>query len=106
MNPIFLDRLLEYKRYKNFVGHMIWAYDEILNAIAEYDDAEDEEEWLVAFELDIETHQRYLCSIDDPRYFKMFRRKMQERIADRNATACKDMKPLIEQKPQEFSAPG
>jgi hypothetical protein len=89
---------LEYVRYQNFVAHMLWAYDEILNAISEYQDTEDLDEWLVGFDIDLESHQRYLCSIRDPRVFKMYRVDMQNRIAERNAANCKDMQPLVEKK--------
>jgi hypothetical protein len=85
-----------YIRYKNFVSHMLYAYDDILNAIGAYKDSEDEAEWVVSFEVDIEAHQRYLCQITDPRFFKMYRLAMQNRLAEANKKNCKDMQPLVE----------
>jgi hypothetical protein len=85
----------EYIRYKNFVSHMLYAYDEILNA-AKSTDAEDEAEWAASFELEFAPHQRYLCQINDPRFFQMHRAEMQERLKKLKAENCKDAKPLIE----------
>ena len=45
----------EWARYKNFVAHMLFAYDEIL---AVYD----EPEWRRSFEEDVRLHLPYICA--------------------------------------------
>jgi hypothetical protein len=85
----------EYIRYKNFISHMLYAYDEILNAV-KHTDAEDEAEWIASFELEFEPHHRYLCQIDDPRFFNMHRAEMQERLKNIKQNGCKNAQPLVE----------
>lgn len=59
----------EWVRYKNFVAHMLFAYDEIL---AVYD----EPEWRRSFEEDVRYHLPYICAdlpaaLDDTYFAKM-----------------------------------
>jgi len=89
---------IEYVRYQNFVSHMIYAYDEILNVIQDGGDQNDEDEWLAAYNMDVEPHQRYLCQMPDARFFKSFRPEMQKRLRDANEKNCKDVAPLVELK--------
>jgi hypothetical protein len=68
------DRL-KYILYKNFVAHMLFAYDEIF---AVYDQAE----WRRSFEQEVKYHMDYICTdmtpADDATYF----RKMRDALAD------------------------
>ncbi len=89
-----LSSKLEYERYQNFVSHMLYAYDEMLYVTDRGGEHEAKDEWQMAFEIEIEPHQRYLCQIPDPRYFKTFRPGMQARLKERNEKLCKDEKPL------------
>jgi hypothetical protein len=89
---------VEYLRYENFVSHMIYAYDDILNIVKQYGNADEEKLWVMSFNLDLEPHLRYLCQISDPRVFQTFRPEMQQRLSDALKQGCKDMKPLVEQK--------
>src|SRR4029079_2826937 len=69
----------EYVRYQNFVSHMLYAYDEMLH-LAPVVDSVDEEEWVLAFEIDLEPHHRYVCQLPDPRLIRTFRSAMQDRL--------------------------
>jgi hypothetical protein len=89
-----LRNKVEYERYQNFVSHMLYAYDEMLYVTDRGGEHEAKDEWQVGFEVEIEPHQRYLCQISDPRFFKMFRPGMQARLKQRNDKLCKDEKPL------------
>jgi hypothetical protein len=64
------DDSREYVRYKSFVGHMLFAYDEIFSVY-------DEPEWHRSFEADIKFHLPYICAdmrpSDDEAYFKKMR---------------------------------
>ncbi len=46
---------VEYEQYKLFVGHMLFAYDEMLGVFP------DSLEWQKAFDLDIAVHTKYIC---------------------------------------------
>lgn len=59
----------EWVRYKNFVAHMLFAYDEILGVY-------DEPEWRRSFEEDVRFHLPYICgdmpaALDDTYFRKM-----------------------------------
>ncbi|MCS3728405.1 hypothetical protein [Bradyrhizobium betae] len=59
----------EWVRYKNFVAHMLFAYDEILGVY-------DEPEWRRSFEEDVRFHLPYICAdlpaaLDDTYFAKM-----------------------------------
>jgi hypothetical protein len=84
----------EYMRYQNFVSHMLYAYDEMLT-LAPLVDSVDEDEWELAFQIDLEPHHRYICQLPDPRLVRTFHAAMQRRL---NAARqnCGDTKPLVE----------
>ncbi len=88
----------EYVRYQNFFLHMLYAYDEMLH-LAPLVDSVSETEWLLAFELDLESHQRYVCQLPDPRIIKTYRPAMQARL-EKARTRCAGTEPLVEQKPR------
>jgi hypothetical protein len=99
----------EYLRYKNFVAHMVWAYDEILTAVAQDGPLEDAGGWLVAFEIDIHDHQRYLCHLEktEPKFFEMYGAKVRERLHAIDRASCTGEEPLREVNPgPETVGPG
>ena len=63
----------EYVRYKSFVSHMLFAYDEIFSVY-------DEPEWHKSFETEIRYHMPYICSemtpADDLAYFEPMRKAL------------------------------
>jgi hypothetical protein len=69
----------EFVRYQNFVSHMIYAYDDILNAVHQYEKPIDIEAWENSFKADVATHRRYLCQLD-ANFFSEFRLEMGTRI--------------------------
>ena len=85
---------IAYVRYQNFVSHMLYAYDEMLN-LAPLVDTVSEKEWLLAFQIDIEPHRRYLCHLPDPRLIKTFHAAMQTRL-EVVRRDCQGMAPLVE----------
>ena len=84
----------EYVRYQNFVSHMLYAYDEILH-VAALVDSVSEDEWGLAFEIDIEPHHRFICQMPDLRVIKTYRAAMQARLA-KAREHCEDTKPLTQ----------
>ncbi len=85
----------EYLRYQAFVAHMVNAYDDILNVVERSTEKDAKKEWLVAFDVDIKPHRRYLCHPADPRFAEMYRSEMQ-RLLRAAAGDCKDKAPLVE----------
>jgi hypothetical protein len=85
---------VEYMRYQNFVSHMLYAYDEMLS-LAPLVDSVSEEEWALAFQIDLEPHHRYVCQMPDLRLIKTFNAAMQARL-NKAREHCGDTKPLIE----------
>jgi hypothetical protein len=85
----------EYLRYQAFVTHMIYAYDDILNVVRGGGDNEGLKEWLLAFQMDIRLHRRYLCHPADKRFTEMYRPFMQKLLKDA-AGDCKDVPDLTE----------
>jgi hypothetical protein len=69
----------EFVRYQNFVSHMIYAYDDILNAVHQYEKPSDVEAWENSFKADVATHRRYLCQLDAS-FFSQFRSEMAKRV--------------------------
>jgi hypothetical protein len=69
MAAIRADRVL-FVKYKSFVSHMLFAYDEILSVY-------DHEEWRTSFEQEIKYHMDYICTdmplADDAAYFPKMR---------------------------------
>lgn len=98
---------VEYLRYKQFVSQMLYSYDEIINAVGNYKESgEDKAEWVATFEIDVETHQRYLCQFADARFLSTYRPDMRRRLTEANKANCKDMKPLEEQTAASAGKPG
>lgn len=85
----------EYLRYQAFVTHMIYAYDDILNVVRSGGDNEGLKEWLLAFQMDIRPHRRYLCNPADKRFTEMYRPFMQKLLKEA-AGDCKDVPDLTE----------
>jgi len=85
----------EYLRYQAFVTHMIYAYDDILNVVRGGGDNEGLKEWLLAFQMDIRLHRRYLCNPPDKRFTEMYRPFMQKLLKE-VAGDCKDVPELTE----------
>ena len=54
-----------YVRYKNYVSHMLFAFDEILSVY-------DTPEWRNSFNEDLKYHMRYICESTTPEYDKMY----------------------------------
>lgn len=65
----------ELLRYKAFVGHMLFAYDEMLLI-------SDEPEWVATFRYDLPPHLKYLCDENDPKFYEQFYPKMQKLLSD------------------------
>lgn len=69
MAAIRADRVL-FVRYKSFVAHMLFAYDEVLTVY-------DHPEWRISFEQEIKYHMDYICNdmpvADDEAYFPKMR---------------------------------
>ena len=60
---------IELVRYKNFVTHMLFAYDEILSTIHDA-------EWLASFQNDLLPHVKYLCEENAANFYEQFYPKM------------------------------
>ena len=69
--PIF-DKIkadpVEYVRYKNYVSHMLFAFDEILSVY-------DTPEWRNSFNEALKYHVRYICEDTTPEFDRMYFRK-------------------------------
>ncbi len=65
----------DYEQYKLFVGHMLFAYDEMLGVFP------DSPEWQKAFDLDSAIHTKYICE-ENPdqceQYYERVRTKLKE----------------------------
>jgi hypothetical protein len=65
----------EYIRYKSFVSHMLFAYDEMFSVY-------DQPEWHKSFETEIRYHLSYFCSdmtpADDLAYFEPMRKALHD----------------------------
>ncbi len=92
----------EYLRYQTFVAHMVHAYDDILNVVQGVGDNEGVREWLVAFQMDIRPHRRYLCHPADKRFIEMYRPFMQTLLKEA-AGDCKDVPDLTEALAQQHA---
>lgn len=66
---------VEYVRYKNYVSHMLFAFDEILSVY-------DTPEWRNSFNEDLKYHMRYICEGTAPDYDKMYFPKMRELLGN------------------------
>lgn len=72
----------EFVRYKGYVSHMLFAYDEVFAVM-------DAPEWRAAFEYDLREQMDYLCEENEPLFYKQFYPKMQALLAEARATRCK-----------------
>ena len=66
---------VEYTRYKNFVSHMLFAYDEILTVY-------DTPEWRKSFNDDLRYHLQYICERTSPAFDEMYFPKMRELLRE------------------------
>lgn len=85
----------EYLRYQSFIGHMVYAYDDILNVVENSKEDGAKDEWLIAFRADIAPHRRYLCHPADANFVQMYRPTMQTLLKEA-AGDCAEMEPLVE----------
>jgi len=87
LSELNLDKLkadpLQYGRYKNFVGLMLFAYDEILSVY-------DTPEWRNSFNEDLSHHLKYLCESTAARQDEMYFKKMRELLREARAH-CADL---------------
>jgi hypothetical protein len=65
----------EYIRYKNFVGQMLFAYDEILNV---YDTAE----WRKSFNEEFQYHLRFICEDTNQAFDEVYFAKMRQLLRE------------------------
>jgi hypothetical protein len=66
---------IQYVRYKSFVSHLLFAYDEIFSVY-------DEPEWENSFELEISHHKAYICNdlkpSEDHSFFEPMRNELKQ----------------------------
>lgn len=65
----------EYEQYKLFVGHMLFAYDEMLGVFP------DSPEWQKAFDLDIALHTKYICE-ENPDQFEQYYERVRTKLKE------------------------
>jgi hypothetical protein len=70
---------VEFLRYRNFVTHMIYAYDDVLDAVGKYETPPDVKAWNAAFRGDVLPHRRYLCQLG-PEFYNQYRADMEKHI--------------------------
>ncbi|MEO6381188.1 MAG: hypothetical protein ABIO35_04100 [Nitrobacter sp.] len=68
------DRI-KYIQYKNFVSHMLFAYDEILTVY-------DTPEWRRSFEDDLKFHMPYLCNETGPELEAIYFKNVRQVLSD------------------------
>jgi hypothetical protein len=85
---------LKYVRYKTFVAHMLWAYDDMLNVIQSGRDSEALREWVASFEADLQNHLRYVCQDVNDAYLRQYRPALKGYVLKAEAGGCKDQQPL------------
>lgn len=66
---------VEYEQYKLFVGHMLFAYDEMLGIFP------DSAEWKKAFDLDIAIHTKYICA-ENPEQFDQYYAPVRKKLME------------------------
>jgi hypothetical protein len=74
---------VEYVRYKNFVGQMLFAYDEILSV---YDTAE----WRKSFIAEFQYHLRFICEDTSPTLDELYFPKMRGLLRE-SRKRCPDL---------------
>jgi hypothetical protein len=86
--------LYEYERYETFVSHMLYAYDDILNASAKTKDRDEAlKEWKAALKADLGPHRQYLCQVYNDEYWTQFRPALKQYVLEVEGD-CKQQKPL------------
>ncbi len=83
----------EYERYETFVAHMLYAYDDILNAVTETSNQEALSEWKAALKMDVRLHQRYLCQEYHGELWAQYRPALKRYVLEAEGD-CKGQKPL------------
>ena len=86
----------KYVRYKTFVAHMLWAYDDMLNVLKAFDNKDGLKEWLASFEGDVQEHLRYICHDVDGKYLAQYRPELRTRLERITKERCEDQEPLQE----------
>ena len=77
LTEIKKDRV-KYVQYKNFVAHMLFAYDEILSVY-------DKPEWRRNFDDDLRYHMKYLCNDTGPDLDAMYFQKVRQALGEARA---------------------
>lgn len=75
------DRV-EFARYKVFVGHMLWAYDDVLISNNNSSD------WSALFKNDVRWHMEFLCEEKDPVFYEMLFPQMLSLLEEARAGSC------------------
>jgi hypothetical protein len=68
----------KYVQYKNFVSHMLFAYDEILSVY-------DKPEWRSSFADDLKFHMPYLCNDTSPDYDAVYTETLRRLLKEARA---------------------
>jgi hypothetical protein len=84
----------KYVRYKTFVAHMLWAYDDMLNVIETRRESDALNQWFASLEADVKTHLRYICQEVSEEYLRAYTPALKRYLRRAEGDACKDQKPL------------
>jgi hypothetical protein len=79
--PAVKNDRVEFMRFKNYVSHMLFAYDEVLAVM-------DSPEWRAAFAIDLKPLMPYLCEENSAAYDAQFYPKMRGLLADARKQRC------------------
>jgi hypothetical protein len=79
---------LEQERYRFFVAHMLFAYDEMLKVF-------DDPEWRASFEYDLQLHMSYICQLEDTAYFDQYYEKMRGLLKQTRAKCPSPSEPVF-----------
>lgn len=71
----------DWERYKMYVSHMIWAYDEIF-------EEEDSPEWRKAFEGDLSAHAIRICTMPRDDLLGIFSKRIDQFFRERYLPKC------------------
>jgi hypothetical protein len=83
----------EFERYETFVSHMLYAYDDFLNATARSKDKEALSEWKATLKMDASPHRRYLCQIYNDEYWAQYRPALKQYVLEVEGD-CARQKPI------------
>jgi hypothetical protein len=84
----------KYVRYKTYVAHMLWAYDDMLAAVQELQDHEALQEWVASFEADMKNHLRYVCQEVNDAYLSSYRPSLKRYLDRAKGEQCITQEPL------------